>query len=796
MENNINYGTLLQSEILEKIKKLDREGSYFEMLSTIYPIVTLEEKELLHFPSDDRNLVIECAIKAVFNELSSESVNLLYENETDFSMPNMLVETMVYILPIILANSVDKFSALLERLGFTYNANKQKGLRNNNEIIKRIAETLDRNTFQNEDFRFALQSEYEFSKKVNDSMIAFSKIVSYEFTPLNITTIGEISDELVKRLVCFEPDGSEELAKSYIKLMNIIQNNPELCEDKSSQIMKTASLEVIKHFKELQPSFVFCMGGIPATITNCMKMEWLGEDEAIELLIKAHKILVSAKNNSQSGFKESPIGFYKIYLQAILLSAQIIIHAKQVDFNLCFDTAVDSLWYYNDALLQYAVFLDNEIGHLLKDIDSYFQYITAQILALFAKFDQNMPRGENVEIVERYFESLYFRKNITFYAEYWRKHNVTLEERKRLLEEPPSLEKIKNVLSDDEILLNYESILAWRRHNPPQKEDFALVVFAVSKNNPTLISYNNFKGDEDKDTLMAAETTQEVLENIDNSMKRLVICPSSYGCNFKFTGLPHKEEGRFLIDYFAIRQISNVYELANPRTKQKLNNALAVCPVTYKDSEKFKTLPEAESECDYIYRELQNSASIRRKLNYIKMAQSEATRSKLISKLKENNYDVVHIATHGDVDIDGRLYLVLASDDGKKDSLLYDNELAELVKKTNLAVFSLCYGGKMSEKAQDCLSGFVRAVLLSGTTSVIAPVEKVDSKATAAIFDIFYRKWFVDNETKPLEVIWQETIENFRKIVIDKDDDGHPLPFKIDYNEPQYWSPWIIYSAE
>jgi len=291
---------------------------------------------------------------------------------------------------------------------------------------------------------------------------------------------------------------------------------------------------------------------------------------------------------------------------------------------------------------------------------------------------------------------------------------------------------------------------------------------------------------------MLYEMTENLLSPFERKGKtRIIVSAESVLNSIPFAVLPYRDkEGNngYVIDCFAVRNIANIYDLINPRTRDQVDSSLVVYPVEFGDGG--NDLLHSERECedllDLIKKTMFTGAADdegEKLIARFKLAHEDATKNNVIFRLRNNKHDVLHIATHGIIDENGSPCFVLAGEDGDM-TLLSDAEIVESAQKTNLATLSLCWGGRMSEAAQDSLSGFIRAMLQNGTASVIAPLEEVDDRATKKLFHYFYRMYLDVNNSETIESVWRKAVQALRS-----------TRGLVEYSEPQFWAPWVLYSA-
>ena len=274
------------------------------------------------------------------------------------------------------------------------------------------------------------------------------------------------------------------------------------------------------------------------------------------------------------------------------------------------------------------------------------------------------------------------------------------------------------------------------------------------------------------------EMTHYLLSEFENDgIKHISFSSEGVLNGMSFGALPYKDG--YIIDYFTVRNVANVFDLANSHSRENYEDSLLVYPV---DFEKYKTLNYSEVECSALRETCESIAGKK----VVSLSRRSATKSQVVENVRGKKYDIMHFSTHGNAE-DGRLFMVLSDDE--EDYRLYEDELIDLAVRTNIAVFSFCFGGKMNEDVKDSLSGFIKAMLVNGATTVIAPLEEVDDKATSELFRIFYNDYLEKDKSMSITSIWHEALKKFR--TPHQTDNGF-----CDYSDPKYWAQWVIYSSE
>lgn len=158
----------------------------------------------------------------------------------------------------------------------------------------------------------------------------------------------------------------------------------------------------------------------------------------------------------------------------------------------------------------------------------------------------------------------------------------------------------------------------------------------------------------------------------------------------------------------------------------------------------------------------------------------EAREDILKEYISEGNYQYIHIAAHGLVNMDKPEYsgIILTQDeDPKEDGFLQTREIFNLNITSELVVLSACQTGAGRNMAGEGLLGLSRAFFYAGAKALAASLWNVDDKATKEIMILFYR--FLSEgypKNRALQLAKQTLIKNF--------------PEK--YSNPFFWGAFII----
>jgi CHAT domain-containing protein len=204
-------------------------------------------------------------------------------------------------------------------------------------------------------------------------------------------------------------------------------------------------------------------------------------------------------------------------------------------------------------------------------------------------------------------------------------------------------------------------------------------------------------------------------------------------------------------------------------------------------------LPMSELEVDEIRRIYPRSAVF---------SKTEASEEKV--KALAPDYDVLHLATHTELNKDDALSSsVLLAKGGKDDGRLEVREIFGMDLKTSLVVLSGCETGLGALSSGDELVGLTRAFIYAGTPSVVASLWKVDDASTAQLMSSFYRN--LKSKTK-VESLRQAQLDMIRgkgnaRLLAQRGVGGvgklgqmpHRQPQNaISTSHPYFWAPFIL----
>lgn len=290
--------------------------------------------------------------------------------------------------------------------------------------------------------------------------------------------------------------------------------------------------------------------------------------------------------------------------------------------------------------------------------------------------------------------------------------------------------------------------------------------------------------------------TEELLCGYEDK-KRIIVSTEGDLNGISFLSLPYKDG--FVVDYFAVRNIANTYDLVHPRSKTDSNRALVLSAPDYGFGKRhYPYLLGSELEGKMV----EAVFKAQHGMDVDSLSDRQADREKLLCLLGKNQYRIIHFSTHGDF-VGTRLFMALAGANESDDGLLYEDEIRKAAfNGADVAILALCYAGKMNLYLQDSLSGFIKSVLLAGAASALSPINPIPDGSSVLFFSVFYGMFLQDD--LPIEVVLQKTINTIRKIKMEDiitigidlgDADGFDPSAEYPFSDPQHWASWVCYSA-
>jgi len=164
-----------------------------------------------------------------------------------------------------------------------------------------------------------------------------------------------------------------------------------------------------------------------------------------------------------------------------------------------------------------------------------------------------------------------------------------------------------------------------------------------------------------------------------------------------------------------------------------------------------------------------------------KFFMEEAAREELIKSGELNNFDYIHLATHGFVNSQyPELSGLLLTQDSKsgEDGVLYTGEILGLHFNAELVTLSACETALGKKIEGEGLRGLTTAFLFAGARNVIASLWKVSDESTAELMITFYTQLLSGKD--------KATALREAKLSLIKSEK---------YNHPYYWAPFVQIGA-
>jgi filamentous hemagglutinin family protein len=250
---------------------------------------------------------------------------------------------------------------------------------------------------------------------------------------------------------------------------------------------------------------------------------------------------------------------------------------------------------------------------------------------------------------------------------------------------------------------------------------------------------------------------------IAENIHTLLVAPDGVLRLIPFASLHDKE--KFLIEKYAIVTIPsiNLTDTAISQHKQKMKILVAGLSDAVQD---FSALPSVKEEL----------SDINVIMNAQKMVMNDAfTISNVQNEFKDNDYTIVHFATHGVFGGTGKHSFLLTYESHLDMNALED--LMSLGKYRNhqvdMLTLSACQTALGNERAALGLAG---VAVKAGVRSAVATLWYVDDQATSLAIRELYRQLKKDNMSKA------KALQNAQKMLISKRQYWHPI----------YWAPFLL----
>jgi len=369
--------------------------------------------------------------------------------------------------------------------------------------------------------------------------------------------------------------------------------------------------------------------------------------------------------------------------------------------------------------------------------------------------------------------------------------------------EPLGLKQVQELLDPDTSLLEYfvtgKEVFAWVVEK--EKLQFRRIELPKEKLNGLvkMLRESIFTlGERDKFNEASAVLYKQLVEPLLSQItgKELIIVPHDVLHYLPFHALMGPD-GRYLIEKYPVYYLSSASLLQFVQEKRKAGGekVLAFGNPDLGDPE--KNLEYAELEAEGVKNVYPDSTV------YVKR---EATEEK--SKSLSPNYDVLHFATHAQLNEDDPLSsAVLLAKGGKEDGRLEVREIFGMDLKANLVVLSGCDTALGKLSTGDELIGLTRAFIYAGTPSVVASLWSVDDSSTAQLMASFYRNLKTMSKAEALRQAQLELIrgEGHSDLLAKRGvggigklgetpeaQSGSQDSISVSTSQPYFWAPFIL----
>jgi len=410
------------------------------------------------------------------------------------------------------------------------------------------------------------------------------------------------------------------------------------------------------------------------------------------------------------------------------------------------------------------------------------------------------------------------RKNLLYLGEMWQRQGVSAVEIKRILDRVFTFDDIQQAIGKNRTLMDFfylrvdtgetASTTGFDRTFIDDIRHFACFVFVVRPDGDVRLDIldegvplaENIYGDGD-----SSDYFWNITEFIFRGIKTetVIVCADGDINQLNIAALPFIDG--YITDHFAVRNIGSVMDIVYPAERKPIKSALLFNAPYYSETQdsrqgdKWDYLDGSEIEQEIIAETLATRFGIEAE----RIIGKTATKESLLSKVKSAD-GILHISTHGDA-ANGAVAVVTAGANiSGTDALVSESEISSgHLENIPLAVFALCLGAKQLAALQDSLGGFVKASLLSGVNSIIAPIKPISDISTVVLLNEFYKFYLTaksDGGAYSVEQALQQAVQRTRTITAKELLDEYSIELdtnnKYPFSEPEHWSPWVCFSRE
>ena len=319
----------------------------------------------------------------------------------------------------------------------------------------------------------------------------------------------------------------------------------------------------------------------------------------------------------------------------------------------------------------------------------------------------------------------------------------------------------------------------------------------VKRFNEVILSYRQ------SDILEYQKLAHKLYENffffqLPSNIKNLIIIPDEYIGTLSFEALFTEEYDGVVKDYgnypFLIKQYSVSYSYSSTLLYEtnKIDystlpreDIFTTAPVFKPgNSQEFNnnaisTIMGTETEVNNIIKLFENN-----NLSIDYLMNQNANEYQVKNILNENQYKILHIATHGFVNFENPELsaLILANDSQKiEDGILYSGEIYNLSLHSDLVTLSACETARGKFSKGEGIIGLSRALIYAGTKNLIISLWKVADISTTELMTKFYKHLLDENEDLSGNLKFSSALHQAKLELIDSE-----------YGHPFFWSSFIL----
>ncbi|MFZ6664983.1 CHAT domain-containing protein [Peijinzhouia sedimentorum] len=258
------------------------------------------------------------------------------------------------------------------------------------------------------------------------------------------------------------------------------------------------------------------------------------------------------------------------------------------------------------------------------------------------------------------------------------------------------------------------------------------------------IDYQDFKS---SGYFLYQKLLNPIIRNSD-SIQNLIIIPDGYLSTIPFDAFLFEELNSEKVDYKSLPYIHNEYLISyHFNSSMGINSSKEINRRTAKNLVAFSF--SSEDVKDLSAEQILTTNQIGGSSKEINAISSLVENVDLFSGLNateanfvENapNYDIIHLAIHGEADLDNAMdsKLMFPAGGEGQDGSLYPFELYNLSLKAKLVVLSACESGIGKMFSGEGIFSMARAFAFAGSPSIVMSLWKVNDNATASLMESFY----------------------------------------------------------